>query len=68
MNRRKLVVLVLAVAFHGAALAADLFIDADIDRHARAWASLIDAGDPSAAWEAASPLDGQWRGVGYRVQ
>ncbi len=40
----------------GNASAADLFIDADIDRHARAWIRHIDGGDPGTAWDASSDL------------
>jgi hypothetical protein len=52
----KIHVLAALLFFSGSTLATDLRIEADIDRHARAWLVPIDNRDPDAAWESSSEL------------
>lgn len=56
MKAKSSLVLAALLSFSGLALGDGLFIDVDIDRHARTWLQRMDEGGPGAAWDASSEL------------
>lgn len=56
MRHYNLLLLAIFLIVSATVSAASFVIDTDIDSHARAWISVIDSGNPGAAWENSSAL------------